>query len=64
MKDHARLVESVKLVCRAGAKTNGLWSERYHPTPDGNVQTKGAGGYGEYPAILTRIVLGNSELFA
>jgi hypothetical protein len=45
MKDDARLVESVKLVCRAGQKTDGLWYERYHPTEDGGVKPAGSRGY-------------------
>jgi hypothetical protein len=64
MKDDARLVESVKRVCRAGAKSDGLWYERYHPTPEGGAKPAGSRGYGEYPAVLTRVVLGNPSLFA
>ncbi|MBS0663065.1 MAG: hypothetical protein JSR48_07350 [Verrucomicrobia bacterium] len=60
----ARLRTSVELVCRRGLADGGFWHERYHPRPDGTVDHTGPRGYGEYPAILVRAVLGNPALFA
>ena len=62
-KDHARLVESVRKVCKAGLKDGGYWRERYHPRPDGSVSPAAAGKYCEYAAIVVRVVLGNREVF-
>lgn len=62
MGEHKRLIESVRKVWRA-AKTEGYWRERYHPHPDGTVTADGAQKYCEYAAVLTRIVLGNREIF-
>jgi len=62
MRATDRLVESVRKVCRAG-KADGHWRERYHPLPDGTVKPAGAQKYCEYAAILTRVVLGNREIF-
>lgn len=62
MKAHDRLVESTRKVCRA-AKTDGYWRERYHPQANGTVTPAGAQKYCEYAAIVTRVVLGNRELF-
>jgi len=59
---HERLKESVRLVIR-GAE-DGYWRERYIPHPDGTVQPLGSQKYCEYPAVLTRIVLGNPEIFS
>jgi hypothetical protein len=59
-----RLVESTKLVCRAAAKTDGLWFERYALQSDGTVKPVGPRGYCEYPAVLVRVVFGNRESFA
>jgi hypothetical protein len=64
MKEHSRLVESTRLVCRTAAKSDGFWRERYHPQVDGTVKPGGAGKYCEYPAVLVRVVLGNREVFA
>ena len=62
MKARERLIESVRKVCRAG-KPDGYWRERYHPKPDGRVTPAGAEKYCEYAAVLTRVVLGNREIF-
>jgi hypothetical protein len=62
MKAHDRLKESVRLVIR-GAE-DGYWRERYIPQPDGTIQPIGAKKYCEYPAVLTRVVLGNPEIFS
>jgi hypothetical protein len=64
MKEYGRLVDSVRKVCRAGLATGGFWYERYHPRADGTIIPRGPKGYCEYPAILTRIVLGNPGLFS
>ncbi|HVZ64567.1 MAG TPA: hypothetical protein VG936_08345 [Lacunisphaera sp.] len=61
MKAAERLKESVRLVIRADR--DGYWRERYIPQPDGTVQPIGAEKYCEYPAVLTRVVLGNPEIF-
>lgn len=61
MKAHDRLKESVRLVIRAAE--DGYWRERYLPQSDGTIQPVGARKYCEYPAVLTRIVLGNPEIF-
>lgn len=61
MKAHDRLRESVRLVIRAAE--DGYWRERYLPQRDGTVQPIGAKKYCEYPAVLTRVVLGNPEIF-
>jgi hypothetical protein len=58
-----RLVESAKLVCRAAAKADGYWFERYKVQPDGMVKPVGPRGYCEYPAVLVRVVFGNREWF-
>ncbi|HEY1379313.1 MAG TPA: hypothetical protein VGF55_21095 [Gemmataceae bacterium] len=58
-----RLAESARLVCRAGLKADGFWSERYKPRPDGTVRPTGPRGYCEYPAVLVRAVLGNRSWF-
>lgn len=42
---------------------DGYWRERYIPQPDGAIQPIGAKKYCEYPAVLTRVVLGNPEIF-
>ncbi len=62
MKEHTRLIESVRKVCRA-AQGVGYWRERYHLKPDGSVTPDGSQKYCEYPAVLARVVLGNRELF-
>ncbi len=62
MKAHERLMESTGKVCRA-AKADGYWRERYHAQADGTVRPAGAEKYCEFPAILTRVVLGNRDLF-
>jgi hypothetical protein len=62
MKAHDRLIESVRKVCNAG-KADGYWRERYHPQKDGTVKAEGAAKYCEYPAVLTRVVLGTPEVF-
>ena len=64
MKEHRRLRESVRKVCRAGLAGGGFWYERYHAKADGTVIAQGPKGYCEYPAILTRIVLGNPGIFS
>jgi hypothetical protein len=58
-----RLIESTKLVCRAGAKAGGTWFERYQLQADGTVKAIGPRGYCEYPAILVRAVLANPNWF-
>jgi hypothetical protein len=63
MKEYSRLVESVRKVCRAGLANEGYWHERYHAVADGTFIARGPRGYCEYPAILTRFVLGNPDLF-
>jgi hypothetical protein len=62
MKAHKRLIESARKVCRA-AKPDGYWRERYHPQLNGTVAPGGAEKYCEYAAILTRVVLGNRDVF-
>ena len=59
-----RLRESVVRVCQAGLKDGGFWHERYHPLQVPRVDFTGPKGYGEYPAILVRAVLGNPAVFA
>jgi hypothetical protein len=63
MKDYDRVRQAVALVCRMGLKHDGYWFERYHMLQDRRVSSAGPKGYCEYAAILTRIVLGNMELF-
>jgi hypothetical protein len=62
MKARARLVDSVRKVCRA-AKADGYWRERYHLKPDGSVSPDGSQKYCEYPAVLARVVFGSREVF-
>jgi hypothetical protein len=62
MKAHARLVDSVRKVCRA-AQGDGYWRERYHLKPDGSVSPDGSQKYCEYAAVLVRAVYANQELF-
>lgn len=62
MKAAERLKESVRLVIRAAE--DGYWRERYIPQPDGTLQPVGAQKYCEYPAVLTRVVLGNPAIFS
>lgn len=57
-----RLLDSVRRVSRAAQ--DGYWRERYRPLPDGTAQPFGAQKYCEYPAVLTRIVLGNPRIFS
>ena len=59
-----RLRESVVKVCQMGLKDGGFWHERYHPLQVPRVDWTGPRGYGEYPAILVRAVLGNPAVFA
>jgi hypothetical protein len=61
MKAHDRLIQSVQKVCNANK--DGFWRERYHPQKDGTVTADGAAKYCEYPAVLTRVVLGMPEVF-
>jgi hypothetical protein len=61
MKAHGRLVQSVRNVCKVNK--DGYWRERYHPQKNGTVTEAGAQKYCEYPAVLTRIVLGSPDLF-
>ena len=61
MHAHERLVDSARLVSQAAQ--GGFWRERYHPNPDGTVTPAGAEKYCEYAAVLTRVVLGDQELF-
>jgi hypothetical protein len=63
MKETKRLVESVRKVSQAGIKEGGYWYERYRVQPDGTVSHEGPKAYAEYAAILTRVVLGNRNLF-
>jgi hypothetical protein len=70
MREYDRIRESVKLVCQMGLAHDGSWSERYHLSEDGkafpvnSVKTDSTPvGHCEYPAILTRFVLGHMELF-
>jgi hypothetical protein len=62
MKARARLVDSVRKVCRA-AKGDGYWRERYHLKPDGSLSPDGSQKYCEYAAVLARVVFGNRETF-
>jgi hypothetical protein len=62
LKADARLVDSVRKVCRA-AKGDGYWRERYHLRPDGSVSPDGTEKYCEYAAVLARVVLGSRESF-
>lgn len=61
MKARARLVDSVRKVCRAAQ--GGYWRERYHLKPDGSVSPDGSQKYCEYAAVLVRVVFGNQEVF-
>ena len=61
MHDKPRLLKATHLVSQAAE--NGFWRERYHPQKDGTVKPAGAMKYCEYPAVLTRIVLGNESYF-
>jgi len=63
MGDRDRVRESVRKVCLMGKRHDWLWYERYHPLQVWDVFPAGPKGYCEYAAILTRIVLGNPELF-
>ncbi|MFH1742844.1 MAG: hypothetical protein ABIH23_27895, partial [bacterium] len=58
-----RLRDSVRKVCLMGQRHDWLWYERYHPLQVWDVFPAGPHGYCEYAAVLTRIVLGNLELF-
>lgn len=62
MKEHKRLVESVRKVCQM-AKADGYWRERYHPQANGTVTPAGAEKYCEYAAVLVRVVFGNPKIF-
>lgn len=62
MNDTERLVRSVRLVC-AAAKPTGFWRERYTPATNGTVLPDKAEKYCEYPAVLTRLVLGHPQFF-
>jgi hypothetical protein len=62
MRARARLVDSVRKVCRA-ASGGGYWRERYHLKPDGTVSPDGSQKYCEYAAVLARVVLDNREIF-
>lgn len=61
MKARARLVDSVRKVCRA-AQEDGYWRERYHLKPDGSVSPDGSQKYCEYAAVLARVVFGSRDL--
>jgi hypothetical protein len=63
MKARARLVDSVRKVCRA-AQGDGFWRERYHLKPDGIVSPDGSQKYCEYAAVLARVVFGNRKTFS
>ena len=63
MREEDRLRESVRKVCLMGKRYDWFWYERYHPLQVWDVYAAGPKGYCEYAAILTRIVLGNPELF-
>jgi len=63
LQEYKRLRESVVKVCQMGQKEGGLWHERYHPGKGDAVKPGGVYGYCEYPAILTRTVLGNPAIF-
>ncbi|HNX15201.1 MAG TPA: hypothetical protein PK854_10225 [Oscillospiraceae bacterium] len=64
MQEYDRIRKSVKLVCQMGLAHGGYWSERYQLDEDGKAVPAGCvNGYCEYPAVLTRFVLGNMELF-
>jgi hypothetical protein len=56
-----RLVESVRLVCRAAK--DGYWRERYQVGRDGSAVPVGADKYCEYAAVLIRAVMGNKDAF-
>ncbi|MBP6507036.1 MAG: hypothetical protein KA257_05680 [Opitutaceae bacterium] len=58
-----RLREAVVKICQAGLANGGFWHERYHPLQSRKVAVTGPRGYCEYPAVLTRIVLGNPAVF-
>jgi hypothetical protein len=62
MKARARLVDSVRKVCRAAK--GGYWRERYHLKPDGTVSPDGSQKYCEYAAVLARVVFSNREIFS
>lgn len=58
-----RVREAALKVARVGLKNDGYWQERYHPTQTQVVHATGPKGYCEYPAVFTRIVLGNRDAF-
>lgn len=58
-----RVRDAAVKVARAGLKNDGFWHERYHPTQTQAVNATGPKGYCEYPAVFTRIVLGNRDVF-
>lgn len=58
-----RIKQAVKLVCRRGLEDGGYWRERYHMLQNRTAYGAGPKGYCEYPAVLTRIILSNWELF-
>ena len=62
MNAHDRLADAARKVSKA-AKADGYWRERYHAKPDGTVESGGAEKYCEYAAVLTRVVLGNRDVF-
>jgi hypothetical protein len=64
MKEWDRLRESARLVAKMGEKYDWMWFERYHAQADGTVKPAGPKGYCEYAAILTRVVLGNPNVFS
>jgi hypothetical protein len=62
MKARARLVDSVRKVCRAAQ--GGYWRERYPLKPDGTVSPDGSQKYCECAAVLARVVFGNRAIFS
>jgi hypothetical protein len=64
MKDYARLKEGVRLVSKRGLEDGGFWYERYAMLMNGKAVAYGPYRYCEYPAILTRVVMDNFQLFS
>lgn len=63
MGEADRIRKAVGLVCKRGLSDGGWWYERYHMLQDRSVHAAGPKGYCEYPAVLTRVVLSDPELF-
>ena len=63
MKAHSRLVESARKVSPGRQEPTAIGASDITPRPNGTVTPGGAEKYCEYAAILTRVVLGNRDIF-